>query len=156
MLNSDSPHTRMCLRILVSFFGSDTSRTVIKQNREDIIGDINSLVEDSSEKEISPQVESAVATLLFNYSKLCHDDQTDCLEAGIQLISSIASVLLPKIKGPEASYKLIVAAATLIDIHREIQDLAEALEFHSRIRRIPKGRMSSLDELIGQLSQKHA
>ena len=156
MLNSDSPHTRMCIRLLVSFFGADTTRNVIKQHREDIIGNINSLVEDSSEAEISPQVENAVASLLFNFSKLFHDDQKDCMEAGIQLISSIVSVLLPRIKGPEANYKLIIAAATLIGIHREIQDLAEALEFFSRIRRIPKGRMANLDELINQLNQKYA
>jgi len=156
MLNSDSPHTRMCLRILVSFFGADISRSVIKQHREDIIGNVNSLVEDSSEEEISPQVENAVASLLFNFSKLFHEDQKDCMEAGIQLISSIVSVLLPRIKGPEANYKLIIAAATLIGIHREIQDLAEALEFSSRIRRIPKGRMANLDELINQLNQEYA
>ena len=55
LLTTDSPSTRMCLRILVNFFSSEPSRKVMLLYREDIIGEINTILEDS-EQDISPQV----------------------------------------------------------------------------------------------------
>ena len=55
LLTTDSPSTRMCLRILVNFFSSEPSRKVMLLYREDIIGEINTILEDS-ETDISPQV----------------------------------------------------------------------------------------------------
>lgn len=55
LLSYDSPQTRMCLRLLVSYFAKESSRSVMLDHREDIIGDVNTLVEDCQE-ELSPQV----------------------------------------------------------------------------------------------------
>ena len=55
--SSDSPQTRMSLRLLVSFFKNDPSRDVVLSKREEIIGDVNTLVEDlTGQESISPQV----------------------------------------------------------------------------------------------------
>lgn len=149
LTKSDSPHTRMCLRILVNFFRTESSRIVMQQNHEYIIADINTLVEES-EAEMSPQVENAVAAIALNYSKLFSDSRENQIEPSFQLLSSIVSVLLPKFKGPEASFKLVAAAATLLKLDREIIDLALALEFPQLLTRIPKGRMCKLDECVRQ------
>ena len=55
MLSKDSPPTRMCLRILVNCFAKESSRSVMLQNREELIGDLNSFLEEA-DNEISPQV----------------------------------------------------------------------------------------------------
>ena len=146
---TDSPHTRMCLRIIVSFFQAAESRIIVQKNREDIIGDINSLIEES-ENDISPQVENAVASLIYNFSKLFYDLDENCIEAAFQLISSIVSVQLPRLKGPEAVYKIVAAAATLMKLDQEIIDLAQALDLPQQLAIIPKGRMAKLDECVTQ------
>jgi hypothetical protein len=51
---SDSPQTRMCLRLLVSYFSNESSRDVIIENREELFGDVNCLIEECGE--LSPQV----------------------------------------------------------------------------------------------------
>ena len=55
LLSSDSPSTRMCLRILVNYFATEPSRRVMLLYREDIIGEINTLIEDCAQ-DVSPQV----------------------------------------------------------------------------------------------------
>ena len=55
LTSTDSSEARMCLRILVNAFSKECSRSVLMDFREKIIGDLNSLLEDS-EGEISPQV----------------------------------------------------------------------------------------------------
>ena len=149
LTDSDSPHTRMCLRILVSYFQSESSRIILQKEREDIIGDVNALVE-QSDSDISPQVENAVASLLYNFSKLFYDMNENCIEAAFQLISSISTVQLPRIKGPESVYKLVAAAATLMKLDKEIIDLAQALDLSKQLARIPKGRMAKLDKCVTQ------
>ena len=64
ILISDSPQTRMCLRLLVSFFNKEASRPVILEQREDLIGDINCLVEEAPE-EVSPQVSWKIVWVPF-------------------------------------------------------------------------------------------
>jgi len=146
MLISDSPQTRMCLRVLVSFFTKEASRAVLLEHREDLIGDINSLVEEAN-KEVSPQVENAVASMAINFAKAIHDEGGDS-EASFQLVSGLTTVFLPNLKGPDALYKVIVALATLIKLDKDVKALAEALELKNEFAKIPKGRMTRLDQCV--------
>ena len=143
---SDSAATRMSLRILVNCFSKEESRIVMLQEREQIIGDINTLIE-SIDGEISPQVENAVASLALNYAKAIYDQGGDS-EAAFQLVSGLASVYLAKLKGPDALFKVVAAIATLSMKDSDVKALTEALEVKSELARIPKGRMQKLDDCV--------
>ena len=54
-LTTDSPAARMCYRILVNAFLNADSRSVLMTHREEMIGDLNSFLEEI-EGDISPQV----------------------------------------------------------------------------------------------------
>ena len=54
-LTTDSPAARMCYRILVNAFSNTDSRFVLMTHREELIGDLNSFLEEI-EGDISPQV----------------------------------------------------------------------------------------------------
>ena len=116
------------------------------QEREQIIGDINTLIE-SIDGEISPQVENAVASLALNYAKAIYDQGGDS-EAAFQLVSGLASVYLAKLKGPDALFKVVAAIATLSMKDSDVKALTEALEVKSELARIPKGRMQKLDDCV--------
>jgi len=148
LLTTDSPSTRMCLRILVNFFKSEESRKVMLLYREDIVGEINTLIEDC-DQEISPQVENAVASLAINYAKAIHDQGGDS-DASFQLVSGLSTVFLGKLKGPDALFKVVVSIATLVKLDSDVKALAEALEVKTELARIPKGRMGRLDECVSE------
>lgn len=146
LLTTDSPSTRMCLRILVNFFSSEPSRKVMLLYREDIIGEINTILEDS-EQDISPQVESAVASLAINYAKAIHDQGGDS-DASFQIVSGLSTVFLGKLKGPDPLFKTVAAIATLVKLDSDVKALTEALEVKTELAKIPKGRMARLDECV--------
>jgi len=146
LLITDSPSTRMCLRILVNFFASEPSRKVMLLYREDIIGEINTILEDS-EQDISPQVESAVASLAINYAKAINDQGGDS-DASFQIVSGLSTVFLGKLKGPDPLYKTVAAIATLVKLDSDVKALTEALEVKTELAKIPKGRMARLDECV--------
>lgn len=148
LLTTDSPSTRMCLRILVNFFKSEESRKVMLLYREEIVGEINTLIEDC-DQEISPQVENAVASLAINYAKAIHDQGGDS-EASFQLVSGLSTVFLGKLKGPDALFKVVVSIATLVKLDSDVKALTEALEVKTELARIPKGRMGRLDECVSE------
>jgi len=146
LLITDSPSTRMCLRILVNFFASEPSRKVMLLYREDIIGEINTILEDS-EQDISPQVESAVASLAINYAKAINDQGGDS-DASFQIVSGLSTVFLGKLKGPDPLFKTVAAIATLVKLDSDVKALTEALEVKTELAKIPKGRMARLDECV--------
>jgi len=146
LLSSDSPSTRMCLRILVNYFATEPSRRVMLLYREDIIGEINTFIEDS-EQDISPQVENAVASMAINYAKAIYDQGGDS-EASFQLVSGLSTVFLSKLKGPDALFKVVAAIATLVKLDSDVKALTEALEVKNELTKIPKGRMGRLDECV--------
>jgi len=146
LLTTDSPSTRMCLRILVNFFSSEPSRKVMLLYREDIIGEINTILEDS-EQDISPQVESAVASLAINYAKAINDQGGDS-DASFQIVSGLSTVFLGKLKGPDPLFKTVAAIATLVKLDSDVKALTEALEVKTELAKIPKGRMARLDECV--------
>jgi len=146
LLTTDSPSTRMCLRILVNFFSSEPSRKVMLLYREDIIGEINTILEDS-EQDISPQVESAVASLAINYAKAINDQGGDS-DASFQIVSGLSTVFLGKLKGPDPLFKTVAAIATLVKLDSDVKALTEALEVKAELAKIPKGRMARLDECV--------
>jgi len=146
LLTTDSPSTRMCLRILVNFFSSEPSRKVMLLYREDIIGEINTILEDN-EQDISPQVESAVASLAINYAKAINDQGGDS-DASFQIVSGLSTVFLGKLKGPDPLFKTVAAIATLVKLDSDVKALTEALEVKTELAKIPKGRMARLDECV--------
>jgi len=151
LLTKDSPSTRMCLRILVNFFKSEASRKVMLLYREEIVGEINTLIEDC-EQELSPQVENAVASIAINYAKAINDQGGDA-EASFQLVSGLSTVYIGKLKGPDALFKVVAAIATLAKLDSDVKDLTEALEVKAELAKIPKGRMGRLDECVSECLQ---
>jgi len=152
LISSDSPQSRMCYRILVNSFSAEVSRSAMMDIREELISIMNTLLEDS-EDEISPQVENAITCLVLNYAKAIRDSNvsdTDQNEAAFQIVSTLSTAFLNRIKGPEALYKIIVALSTLILVHQEVKDLAIALDIEKALKNIPKGRMSRLDEIVAE------
>lgn len=148
LLTSDSPATRMAMRILVNYFAFESSRAVMLEQREDTISDINILIEET-ENELSPQVENALASLVVNYAKAIHDKGGDS-EAAFQIVSAIVTVYLPKLKGPETIWKAVVALATLVKQDEDAKALTEALETKGALAKIPRGRMRKLDDCIDE------
>ena len=127
LISSDSPQSRMCYRILVNSFSAEVSRSAMMDIREELISIMNTLLEDS-EDEISPQViqckfsvkfvvsksnlillgnffqvENAITCLVLNYAKAIRDSNvsdTDQNEAAFQIVSTLSTAFLNRIKGP--------------------------------------------------------
>lgn len=146
MFSTDSPHARMCLRILVNNFAKDGSRQIMLEQREEIVADLNALIE-GIEGEVSPQVENATASLVLNFAKAINEKGGDS-EAAIQIVSSLLTVFIVKFKGPEALFKVVSALGTLIKQDSDVKSLAEALDAITELKKIPKNRMSRLDSCV--------
>ena len=85
--------------------------------------------------------------MAVNFAKAIHDQGGDS-EASFQLVSGITTVFLPRLKGPDALYKVIVALATLVQLDQDVKALAGALEVNAQLAKIPKGRMARLDQCV--------
>merc|ERR1712018_263234 len=141
----------MCFRILVNSFNDVGSRSVLMASREEIIGDLNTFLEET-EGEISPHVENAVTSLVVNFSKAVNDMEEIEVknEAAFQIISGLSTIFMERIKGPDSLYLVVVSIGTLILMSAEVKDLALALDVEKSLKRIPKNRMARLDEVVAE------
>ena len=88
--------------------------------------------------------------MAINFAKSIHDKGGDS-EASFQLVSGLTTVFLPNLKGPDALYKVVVALATLVKLDKDVKALAEALDLNNELAKLPKGRMTRLDQCVTEL-----
>ena len=94
------------------------------ETRNDTFTRLNEILEQS--KDQPKPVHVAIATLCMNYSVFCMVSQED--EASFQILSFLATQMLPGVKDPEASYRTVVAIGNLTCMDKSVKDLAAALE----------------------------
>ena len=96
------------------------------------------------------QVEDAVTSLVSNFSKAIYEMDSDEAknEAAFQIISGLSTIFVDRIKGPDSLYNVVVSIASLVKMSSEVKDLALALDVSTAMKRIPKGRMARLDQIV--------